>query len=113
MPFTKPSNKSLQNVYFDDITIYHKAGPLLQEQSYYPYGVQMHAISDKAALNTTTPYKYNGDVEYEEDGVDYYNTFYRKYDAQIGRFTGVDIYAEVENILTPDASAFDRCWVVY
>ena len=52
----------------------------------------MYAISDKAALKGVVPYKYNGGVELEEDGIDYYNTFYRKYDAQIGRFTGVDIF---------------------
>ena len=31
----------------------------------------------------------------------YYNTFYRKYDAQIGRFTGVDILSEGSAGLTP------------
>ena len=73
----------------------------MQEQSFYPYGLQMFAISDKAALKANTPYKYNAGCELEEDGIDYYNTFYRKYDAQIGRFTGVDILAEVTADLNP------------
>jgi len=51
------------------------------------------AISSKAILKTTNPYKYNAGSELEEE-LNYYNTFYRKYDAQIGRFTGVDIRSE-------------------
>jgi RHS repeat-associated protein len=88
------SNESPQDVYFDDVTIQHLPGALVQEQSFYPFGLQMSSISDKAALKANTPYKYNGGVELEEDGIDYYNTFYRKYDAQIGRFTGVDMMSE-------------------
>jgi RHS repeat-associated protein len=95
------SNESPQDVYFDDIQITHQASPLVQENSYYPYGLPMQAISDKAALKANTPYKYNAGAELEEDGVDYYHTFYRKYDAQIGRFTGVDIYADMYADLNP------------
>ncbi len=89
------SNESPQDVYFDDLTVQHFTGPLTQEQSFYPFGLQMAAISSKALLKTVTPYKYNGGNELEEEGsLNYYNTFYRKYDAQIGRFTGVDIRSE-------------------
>lgn len=89
------SNESQQDVYFDKLTVKHYSGPLAQEQSYYPFGLQMAGISDKALLKPTNPYKYNGGSELEEDyGVSYYNTFYRKYDPQIGRFTGVDMLSE-------------------
>jgi RHS repeat-associated protein len=68
---------------------------LQQEQSFYPFGLQMAAISSKALLKTTVPFKYNAGNELEEEGsLNYYNTFYRKYDAQLGRFTGIDIRAE-------------------
>ncbi len=87
------SNESPQDVFFDDITVTHTTGPLQQEQSFYPYGLQMSAISSKALLKTTDPYKYNAGSELEEE-LGYYNTFFRKYDAQIGRFTGVDIRSE-------------------
>ena len=53
----------------------------------------MAAISDKAIKKNTTSYKYNGGNELEEE-LNYYGTFYRKYDAQIGRFTGIDILSE-------------------
>ena len=96
------SNESEQDVYFDDLTITHTTGPLQQEQAYYPYGLQMAGLSDKAALRPTNPYKYNGgNMLEDEDGINYYNTFYRKYDAQIGRFTGIDIMAEQFSWLSP------------
>jgi RHS repeat-associated protein len=89
------SNESAQDVYFDNLTVKDFTGPLAQEQSYYPFGLQMAGISDKKLLQATNPYKFNGGGEYEEDfGVNYYNTMLRKYDPQIGRFAGVDMLAE-------------------
>jgi RHS repeat-associated protein len=73
---------------------------LVQEQSYYPFGLQMAAISDKALLKTTTAEKFNAGNGLEE-GIEYYNTFYRKYDARIGRFTGIDMLAESFAGITP------------
>ncbi|MDP9042181.1 MAG: hypothetical protein M3N30_09375 [Bacteroidota bacterium] len=89
------SNESPQDVYFDKLTIKHYTGPLAQEQSYYPFGLQMAGISDKALLKQNTGYKYNGASELEESGgLNYYTTFYRNYDPQIGRFTGADFKSE-------------------
>jgi RHS repeat-associated protein len=89
------SNQSPQNVYFDDLIVTHTTGPLLQEQSYYPFGLQMAGISDKAMIKPDSKNKFNGGVELEEDyGVNLYSTFYRQYDPQIGRFSGVDVLSE-------------------
>jgi len=96
------SNESQQDVFFDKLTVKHYTGPLSQEQSFYPFGLQMAGISDKALLKQTNPYKFNGGSELEEDGgLNYYNTFYRKYDPQIGRFTGVDMLSEKSYGTTP------------
>ena len=62
----------------------------------------MTNISYRAASSMTNRYGYNGGNEYEDEGeLNYSNTFYRKYDAQIGRFTGIDIKAEEFAGLTP------------
>ena len=62
----------------------------------------MANISYRAASSMTNRYGYNGGNEYEDEGeLNYSNTFYRKYDAQIGRFTGVDMLAENTSSLTP------------
>jgi RHS repeat-associated protein len=62
----------------------------------------MANISYKASMTLTNRYGWNGGNEYEDEGeLNYSNTFYRKYDAQIGRFTGVDMLAEDYANLTP------------
>lgn len=96
------SNESPQDVYFDNITIKHYTGPLQQEQSYYPFNLPMAEICDKALLKQNTPYKGNNGVELEDEyGLQYYNTLFRKYDPQIGRFNGVDILAEIVPNINP------------
>jgi len=53
-------------------------------------------------LAATNPYKFNGGTEYEEDyGVDYYNTMFRTYDPQIGRFIGADVLTETSSGKSP------------
>jgi RHS repeat-associated protein len=95
------SNQSPQNVYFDDLTVTHTTGPLVQEQSYYPFGLQMAGISDKAMIKLDSKNKFNGGVELEEDyGVNLYSTFYRQYDPQIGRFGGVDCKSEMSALMS-------------
>jgi RHS repeat-associated protein len=62
----------------------------------------MANISYKASMTMTNRYGWNGGNEYEDEGeLNYSNTFYRKYDAQIGRFTGIDIKAEATVSLNP------------
>lgn len=62
----------------------------------------MANISYKSASTLTNRYGWNGGNEYEDEGeLNYSNTFYRKYDAQIGRFTGVDSKAEATVGLNP------------
>jgi RHS repeat-associated protein len=89
-------------VYFDNLKVKHIRGALLETNEFYPYGLKMANISYRAASTLTNRYGWNGGNEYEDEGeLNYSNTFYRKYDAQIGRFTGVDMYAESYADMTP------------
>jgi RHS repeat-associated protein len=96
------SNESPVNVYFDNVQVVHTRGAVLETNEYYPYGLKMANISYKASMTMTNRYGWNGGNEYEDEGeLNYSNTFYRKYDAQIGRFTGVDMKAEATVDLNP------------
>jgi RHS repeat-associated protein len=59
----------------------------------YPFGLEMKGICDKAVNKLATLEKYNGGNELDEVST-MYETYYRGYDQQIGRFRGVDIQAE-------------------
>ena len=83
-------------VYFDNLQVSHVRGPLLEENHYYPFGLQMKGICSKAAGGVENKYKFNGGVELDGDfGLDIYETFFRGYDAQIGRFRSEDPKAEM------------------
>ena len=90
------SNESKDfKVYFDNLKVTHIRGPLLSEEGYYPFGMTMSAISSSAGTVAKNDYKFNAGTELTESfDINYYETYFRQYDAQLGRFTGVDALAE-------------------
>jgi len=73
-----------------------------QENSYYAFGMLL-ANSPVGILSDGNKHLYNGGAEWQNDYgnlPDYQQTFYRNYDAAIGRFVGIDPLAEVSESLT-------------
>ncbi len=71
-----------------------------QESHYYPFGLEISALS----FNKTQPknkYLYNGKELQEDFGLDWYDYGKRFYDAEVGRFTGVDPLAVKFSHLSP------------
>lgn len=71
-----------QNIYtyWDDLQVSHVKGPLLQEEGYYPFGLEMKAISSQAAIKQQMRYKFNAGTELEDNfDVNYYETYFRQY----------------------------------
>jgi RHS repeat-associated protein len=92
------------NVFFDDLTITHKTGPLLEETHYYPFGLTMAGISSKA-LNPNyaeNKRKFNGGTELNTSfDINLYETNFRSLDPQIGRFWQIDPYSDILHELSP------------
>jgi len=70
--------------------------------NYYPFGMNIAALSSAAPMSMPNRFKYNAGTELNSDfGVDWYETQFRGYSAELGRFMQVDPLADLFNDWTP------------
>jgi RHS repeat-associated protein len=84
------------SVFFDNLQVTHIKGPLLEETSYYPFGLTMAGISTKAAkYGPENSKKFNDGTELTNDlKLQWYETTWRTFDPQLGRFFQIDPLAD-------------------
>jgi len=103
-------------VFFDNLAVQYKQGPLLEENHYYPYGLTMAGISDKAVKTryAENKYRFNDGTELQNKefsdgtGLETYATDNRMYDCQLGRFWQIDPDADGTEDFSPYAFANDN-----
>lgn len=87
------SNNSF-DVFFDDLRITHTKGRIMQEDHYYPFGMNINALSSTAPLSKPNQFKYNGKEEQDDFDLNLYDYGARFYDAVLGRWSSIDKESE-------------------
>jgi RHS repeat-associated protein len=88
--------------------VQYKQGPLLEENHYYPYGLTMAALCDKAIKTqyAVNNYRYNGkELQHQEftdgTGLEEYDFGARLQDPQLGVWHGIDPLTESTRRMSP------------
>ena len=109
------SNESNYNVYFDNLQVLYQHSPILEDNAYYPFGLSMAGISDKAIKLNYAENRYrflDKELQNKEfsdgSGLDDYDLGARYYDPQIGRFNQIDPLAEYMKRWSPYVYCFDN-----
>ncbi|NCA86889.1 MAG: RHS repeat-associated core domain-containing protein, partial [Clostridia bacterium] len=80
---------------------FNESGSIVQEDSYYPYGMNMAGLSHESGEDLPNKYRYNGKELQDDFGLGWYDYGARFYDPTGVHWTTVDPMAEKYNQWSP------------
>ncbi|HAS42422.1 MAG TPA: hypothetical protein DCS93_18230 [Microscillaceae bacterium] len=86
------ANESDQEVFFDDMVVEHTPQLIVQENHYYPFGMNLAGIEKKG--RPEHKFTYNGKEKQKEFGLNWLDYGARTMDVRLGRFAQVDPHSE-------------------
>ncbi|MDJ1470199.1 RHS repeat domain-containing protein [Xanthocytophaga flava] len=86
------ANESESEVWFDNLQITHVQAPIVQENHYDPWGLNLVGIETQG--NPNDKFQFVGQEKSDEFGLNWYSFRFREYDPQLARFISVDPLAD-------------------
>jgi len=99
-------NSSASPVWYDQFSISSTQAVIIQENHYYPFGMQIAGL--ELDLGSKNRYLYNGKELQDDHDLDWHDYGARMYDAQIGRWHVVDPMADQAPDWTPYRYGFNN-----
>ncbi|MGN6600926.1 MAG: DUF6443 domain-containing protein [Ginsengibacter sp.] len=119
------SNRSDQDVFFDNLTINVTTGNIIEENHYYAFGLKIAAISSKKLGdlpegNLQNNFQYQGSFSEMDADIGWNDFALRNYDPQVGRFVQQDPFQQFSssyagmgddpvNLIDPSGGSFIPC----
>lgn len=100
------ANEANTDVFFDNIDITHTENLIVQENHYYPFGMNLVGIEKSGVPENK--FQYNGKEKQEEFGLNWMDYQARQYDPQLGRWHAIDPAADLMRRHSPYNYCFDN-----
>jgi RHS repeat-associated protein len=97
-------NETPVEVYFDDFFVEHVKSPIIQINEYYPFGLNAASWTREDAVPNSFLFNQGSELN---SSIGWYETYFRRYDASIGRFMQIDPLAEQFASHTPYNFAYN------
>ncbi|PTB96009.1 hypothetical protein C9994_09330, partial [Marivirga lumbricoides] len=95
--YVSNEEKQANIAYFDDVNVTHKHSKVIQEESYYPFGMSQH-YSYQRELTKEQRFKYNGIENIPDFDLNVNMYTFRTYDPALGRWWQIDpLYKHFES----------------